>query len=113
MSDDKQALRDSTSRFPTPRTAATRPGSPRSWHPDWRFSARIPARTIDDQVAYLQKVSSGGPRVTQSIDPIEIHGDRAIVKCMVSIGEEKLHNVRLFIRCDGEWKLLAWANERL
>jgi hypothetical protein len=26
---------------------------------------------------------------------------------------EKFHNLRLFVRREGQWKLLGWANERL
>jgi hypothetical protein len=34
-------------------------------------------------------------------------------KCVVTCGTERFHNMRRFVRLDGQWKLLAWANERL
>lgn len=68
-------------------------------------------RTVDDQVAFLQKVKSGGTRVTSIVEPIELYGDRAVVKCIVKVGEQEFHNLRLFVRREGRWKLLGWANE--
>jgi hypothetical protein len=35
------------------------------------------------------------------------------VKCIVTCGEERFHNLRLFVRLEQQWKLLGWANERL
>ena len=37
----------------------------------------------------------------------------AIVKCTVSVCDQEFHNIRLFVRREGGWKLLAWANEPL
>lgn len=68
-------------------------------------------KTIDDQVAFLQKVKEGGKRVTRIIEPIELFRDRAIVQCIVTVDDQEFHNLRLFVRRDGGWKLLAWANE--
>lgn len=72
--------------------------------------------TIDDQVAFLAKVVPSGPRETK-VESIDIHGNRAIVKCIVTLkaenGDKSFHNIRLFVRHEGEWKLLGWANESL
>jgi hypothetical protein len=46
------------------------------------------------------------------IEPIQLYGDRAIVRCIVADGDKEFDNLRLFVRRDGQWKLLALANER-
>lgn len=80
--------------------------------PRLAFQRADAARTVDDQVAFLQKVAAGGTRVTRLLEPIELHGNRAIVKCMVTTADGKeFHNIRLFVRRDGQWRLLGWANE--
>jgi hypothetical protein len=79
--------------------------------PRLAFQRANDARTVDDHIAFLQKVDAGGDRVTRVIEPIEVYGDRAIVQCVVTMGDKKFHNLRLFVRRDGYWKLLAWANE--
>ena len=80
--------------------------------PRLAFQRADDARTIDDEVAFLQKVKAGGtPRVTRVVEPIAIYGDRAVVECIVAVGDRKFHNLRLFVRRESEWKLLAWANE--
>ena len=68
--------------------------------------------TVDDQVAFLQKVQPGGTRVTRIIEPVEVYGNRAVVQCIVTVGGQEIHNLRLFVRREGNWKLLGWANER-
>jgi Putative lumazine-binding len=70
-------------------------------------------KTVDDKAAFLEKVKSGGNRETTVVEPIEIFGDRAIVKCIVKVGDQNFHNIRLFVRREGEWKLLGWANEAM
>jgi len=67
--------------------------------------------TIDDQVAFLQKAKAGGTRKLISIDSIALFGDRAVVQCIVKVGDQEFHNLRLFVRREGQWKLLGWANE--
>src|SRR5262245_891380 len=66
--------------------------------PKLAFQRADDARTIDDREAYLQKVKPGGTRVTSRIDPIEVYGDRAIVKCIIKVGDKEFHNIRLFVR---------------
>jgi Domain of unknown function (DUF4440) len=78
--------------------------------PRLAFQRADEARTVDNEVAFLQKVTDGGTRVTRVIEPIALYGDRAIVQCMVTIGEKQFHNLRLFVKRDGDWKLLGWAN---
>jgi hypothetical protein len=31
----------------------------------------------------------------------------------VRVGDECFHNVRIFVRPQTDWKLLAWANEQI
>jgi hypothetical protein len=44
---------------------------------------------------------------------IDTHGNRAIVMCVITEGGKNYHNIRLFVRRDAKWKLLAWANEQV
>jgi hypothetical protein len=70
--------------------------------------------TIDDRSQFLSKVNASDARQTR-IESIDIIGDRAVVKCVVTLmssGTAKsYHNLRLFVQQSGKWKLLAWANE--
>jgi hypothetical protein len=81
--------------------------------PRLAFQRADPLHTVEDQVTFLKQVRPGGDRVTSEIEPVEIYGDRAIVKCIVTTGGRRIHNLRLFVRRAGEWKLLAWANENV
>lgn len=66
--------------------------------------------------AFLQGVEKGSARLTE-IEEIRLLGPlRALVTCVVTRDGIRYHNVRLFIRADvmtQDWKLLAWANERV
>ena len=57
-----------------------------------------------------------GPARETAIEKIELYGDRAVVSCTVTVTSEqsvdRYHNLRLFVRDQGEWKLLGWANQR-
>ncbi len=81
--------------------------------PRLAFQRADAQKTVDDSDAYLQKVAPSGPRQTRVVEPIDICGDRAIVKCVVTTGGRDFHNIRLFVRRDGGWKLLGWANEAI
>jgi len=72
-------------------------------------------KTFDDAGRFLQKVAKRpepGELETDKVE-VEVLGNRAIVKCVVEQGGKCYHNVRLFVRLEGQWKLLGWANERL
>lgn len=75
---------------------------------------RADGKTFDNRSAFLAKVASGGSRETE-VESIELYGDRAVVKCIVTVksdeGDKSYHNLRLFVRHDEKWKLLGWANE--
>ena len=80
--------------------------------PRLAFQRADPAKTVDDQVAFLQKAPErSGERTLDRFDAVEIHGNRAIVKCIITQKGISYHNIRLFVRRDDGWKLLAWANE--
>jgi hypothetical protein len=77
---------------------------------------RADATTIDSREEFLKKVKPSVPRETK-VESIELHGDRAVVTCIVTMksldGDKRFHNLRLFVRHEGQWKLLGWANEPL
>ena len=73
---------------------------------------RADGKTVDDGGRFLQKVKPRG-RCELTVEHIEVLGMRAIVNCVVTCGKDRFHNVRLFVRLEGQWKLLGWANERL
>ena len=71
-------------------------------------------QTIVDRKEFLDAVASGSDRDTE-VESIHLYGDRAVVTCIVTMkpGGERYHNLRLFVRREGGWKLLGWANEPL
>jgi hypothetical protein len=92
----------------------------RSWlagviAPKLAFS-RADRTTIDSREEFLKKVKPSDPRVTE-VESIDIQGNRAVVRCIVTLrsasDDKKFHNLRLFVRHEGQWKLLGWANEPL
>jgi hypothetical protein len=82
------------------------------------FAFRRASGKIDGGVDFLKAVKASGPRKTD-IESVDVYGKRAIIKCIVTIGDSKFHNIRLFVWIDGQegqggqWKLLGWANEPL
>ena len=73
--------------------------------------------TVDNRDDFLKKVTSSNPHETEVVS-IDLYGkDRAIVACIVTVkskdGDKRYHNLRLFVRHEGQWKLLGWANEPL
>ena len=54
--------------------------------------------------------TNASPRETEVIS-VSLYGERAVVECIVTMGENRYHNLRLFIRHDEQWRLLGWANE--
>jgi hypothetical protein len=79
--------------------------------PEFAF-LRADGKTVDDGGRFLQKVAPREP-CELTFEQIEVLGSRAVVKCVVTCGTERYHNVRLFVRLESQWKLLGWANERL
>jgi hypothetical protein len=82
--------------------------------PELAFS-RAKGAVVDDAGRFLQAVAtkrSPGELRPESIK-IDTHGNRAIVMCVITEGGKNYHNIRLFVRRDAKWKLLAWANEQV
>ena len=73
---------------------------------------RADGKTVDDAGRFLQKAAPRD-RCDITFEPTEVHGTRAIVKCVVTCGKLRYHNIRLFVQLEGQWKLLGWANERM
>ena len=73
---------------------------------------RADGKTFDDSGRFLQKVAASSPHLSE-VESVEVLGNRAIVKCVVTQDGKKYHNLRLFVRYGGNWVLLAWANEPL
>ncbi len=79
---------------------------------------RADGKTFDNRDAFVAKVKSSDKpnddRETE-VKSVEIYGNRAVVKCIVTVkyksGDKRFHNLRLFVRHNGEWKVLGWANE--
>ena len=111
MGDDKQALRELNTKIGEAENTGDREWLATILAPRLAFQRADEVRTVDDHVAFLQKVKGGGTRVTRVIEPIELYGNRAVVQCIVTVGTQEFHNLRLFVRLEGRWKLLAWANE--
>ena len=71
---------------------------------------------VDDAGRFLQQVPTkkSPPRELRSeAIEIETFDNRAIAKCVITQGGKNYHNIRLFVRKDAKWKLLAWANEKV
>jgi hypothetical protein len=113
MDDDRKVLSELNARISDAENRGDRDWLAGILAPKLAFQRSDAARTIDDQSAYLQKVAAGGNRVFRRIESIDVYGDRAIVRCVVAVADKEFDNIRLFIRRDGAWKLLAWANEPL
>lgn len=113
IDDDRRALTQLNTRIAEAENAGDREWLASICAPRLAFQRADEARTVDDHIAFLQKVKGGGPpRLTRRIvEPIAVHGNRAIVECIVAVGDKEFHNLRLFVRRDDGWKLLGWANE--
>lgn len=109
--DDKQVLRELNAQISEAENDGNRDWLASILAPRLAFQRADEAHTVDDRDAFLQKVQSGGKRKPLSIGPIEVYGGRAIVQCVVAVGDQEFHNLRLFVRREGVWKLLGWANE--
>lgn len=70
--------------------------------------------TFDDRAEFLRKLKPSAPRQT-AIRTIDLHDDRAVVSCIVTLDPETepmhFHNIRLFVKDAGQWRILGWANE--
>ncbi|MGH9238144.1 MAG: hypothetical protein ACRD3G_08910 [Vicinamibacterales bacterium] len=83
MTDDEQILNDINVAIGEAEERGDREALAKVLAPRLAFQRADASQTVDDQVAFLQKVTAGNARVTKIIEPIEVHGHRAIVKCVV------------------------------
>jgi hypothetical protein len=111
MLDDAQALRDLNHQISDAEDRGDATWLSDVLAPRLAFQRADCNRTVDDQVAFLQRVAVSGPRTTRIVEPVQVHGDRAVVECLVTVDNRTFHNLRVFVRRDKKWKLLAWANE--
>ena len=85
--------------------------------PSMAFRRANPQSTVVDRKTYLDSVKPSALRTTEVESVAHVGEKRAIVTCVVTMkvdGEEKrFHNLRIFVRVDEGWKLLAWANEAI
>src|SRR5216684_957491 len=95
---DEQTLKELNERIGVAESSGDREWLSTILAPRLAFQRADEARTVDDQVAFLQKVKAGSTRITRIIEPIEFYGNRAIVKCIVTVSEKEFHNLRLFVR---------------
>ncbi len=92
----------------------------RTWF-EQRLARSFAMRRADgsalDRAAFLDALRPDGLRVLASFDRCQLPGrERALVTCVVGVGEARFHNVRLFIHsaeAPEGWLWLAWANERI
>ena len=81
------------------------------------FAFRRASGAVVDALAFLKGIGDGKPRKSAVVEPIQVFGDRAIVECVVTLGDgndaKRYHNLRLFVRASSSeaWQLLGWANE--
>jgi Domain of unknown function (DUF4440) len=74
-----------------------------------RLTFRRRDGTVVDRETFLAVAKPGQRRLR--IESIQLHGARAVVACMVTDAGTATHNLRLFVKEGGDWKLWAWANE--
>jgi len=111
MSGDEKVLRDLNLQISEAEARGDREWLASILAPKLAFQRADPARTVDDREAFLGKVKPGGGGPARIVEPIQLYGNRAIVQSIVTAGGRDFHNLRLFVRRDGGWKLLGWANE--
>lgn len=81
--------------------------------PELAFSRAMGA--VDNAERFLQKVTEKKQPGELKPDSIKVEpfNNRAIVTCVITEDGKDYHNIRLFVRIDAKWKLLAWANEKV
>ena len=110
MDDDRSVLEELNLEIGRRESAGDRAGLERIIAPALAFQRANPERTVVDRTGYLESVAQSPPRQTE-VTSVTVHGSRAVVECFVTMEGKRFHNLRLFIRHEGRWKLLGWANE--
>ena len=116
MLDDIKTLEDLNVRIRDAETQGDREWLAGVIAPKLAFQRANPEKTVTDRDGYLDAVKPGVNGETE-VESICLYGNRAVVTCIVTLktdrGDQRFHNVRLWIRNEGRWKLLGWANEGL
>lgn len=110
MDDDRYELEQLQLEIGRRESAGDRAGLERIIAPALAFQRANPERTVVDRAGYLAGVAQSPPRQTE-VTSVTLYGSRAVVECIVTMEGKQYHNLRLFIRHEGRWKLLGWANE--
>jgi hypothetical protein len=66
---------------------------------------------IVDRSGFLEASNPGDRRIKPESFSVNADGNRAVVSCVVTMNGQDTHNIRLFVKKEGNWKLLGWANE--
>lgn len=74
-----------------------------------RLAFRRRDGSLVDREGFLEAPRPGARRLR--VESVQVHGARAFVACTVTDAGTSTHNLRLFAKEDGAWKLLGWANE--
>jgi Domain of unknown function (DUF4440) len=67
--------------------------------------------SIIDRRTFFDALKPGGNRILHNCTPLIVSENRAVVRCIIKVGDADYDNLRLFVRVDGKWQLLGWANE--
>lgn len=111
MAADKEGLRALNLEMNTAENAGDRNFLAAVLAPELAFSRAN--GVVDDADRFLVKVSQKPMPGELKFEKIETFGNRAIVQCVVTQNGKGYHNIRLFVRMEGSWKLLGWANESI
>ena len=76
------------------------------------FAFQRADESVLDGLGFLQSLAPGGTRTTEIREPIQLFADRAVVEAIVHKDARSYHNLRLWVKLNGEWKLLGWANRQ-
>ena len=75
------------------------------------FAFQNAKKEVVDGLRFVQGLEPNGSRTIDREWPIQVIGDRAIVRAVIEKEGKKYDNLRLWVKREGAWKLLAWANE--
>ena len=112
MSSDREALRALNSDMGVFEFRGDRAALATAIAPELAFQRADVRKSIDNRQRYLEKVAPSEDRDT-AIETIDVVGNRAVVKCVVTmkVSKKKFHNLRLCVKVEGQWRVLGWANE--
>ena len=110
MNDDEKVLRRLNLELIDAENRADRAWISRILAPSFAFQPSD--ESVLDGPGFLQALTPGGTRTTTIREPVQLFDGRAIVESVVEKEGKSFHNLRLWVKIGGEWRLLAWANRR-